>query len=84
MNEISFTPKQRQVIVDALQRYCADELDFDLGQFDADFLLDFISTTIGPSFYNQGVRDAQQVLELKLADISDALYQIEKDDELCR
>lgn len=80
MSEISFTQKQRQEIIDALQRYFEDELEFDLGQFDADFLLDFISKQIGPAFYNKGVRDAQQVVELKLADINDELYQIEKDD----
>ncbi|MDB1126251.1 DUF2164 domain-containing protein [Vibrio algarum] len=80
MSEISFTQKQRQEIIDALQRYFEDELEFDLGQFDADFLLDFITKKIGPAFYNQGIRDAQQVLDLKLADINDELYQIEKDD----
>lgn len=81
MNEISFTVKQKQEIIYALQRYFEDELDFELGQFDADFMLDFISKKIGPAFYNQGVRDAQNVLDLKLADINDELYQIEKESD---
>ncbi|WED29239.1 DUF2164 domain-containing protein [Vibrio sp. DW001] len=81
MNEITFSAKQKQEIIYALQRYFEDELDFELGQFDADFLLDFISKKIGPAFYNQGVRDAQNVLDLKLADINDELYQIEKESD---
>ncbi|UGA57125.1 DUF2164 domain-containing protein [Vibrio sp. VB16] len=81
MNEITFSAKQKQEIIYALQRYVEDELDFELGQFDADFLLDFISKKIGPAFYNQGVRDAQNVLDHKLADINDELYQIEKESD---
>lgn len=79
MSDIKFTPKQKQEILYALQRYFDDELEMELGQFDADFLLDFIIKNIGPTFYNQGVRDAQQVLESKVLDINDELYQIEKE-----
>ncbi|MDV7103489.1 DUF2164 domain-containing protein [Vibrio sp. TH_r3] len=81
MNEISFTDKQKQEIVFALQKYFEDELDFELEQFDADFLLDFIASKIGPAFYNQGVRDAQKILDTKLLDINDELYQIEKESD---
>jgi uncharacterized protein (DUF2164 family) len=66
----------------ALQAYFDDELEVELGQFDADFLLDFISKKIGPSFYNQGVKDAQLIIEKKVLDISDELYLIEKESAL--
>ena len=82
MSEIKFSPKQRESIIALLQNYFEDELDTELGQFDADFLLDFISAKIGPAFYNQGVRDAQSVIDRKVMDISDELYQIEKETVL--
>ncbi|GLO63720.1 hypothetical protein MACH09_42280 [Vibrio sp. MACH09] len=82
MSEMSFTSKQRQDILLELQRFFEDELDMELGQFDADFLFDFVSKKMGPVFYNQGVRDAQKVIDAKILDISDELYQIEKESEL--
>lgn len=81
MTDISFSSKQKQEILHALQRYFEDELETELGQFDADFLLDFISKKIGPAFYNQGVKDAQKVLEEKMLYINDELYQIEKQSD---
>ncbi len=82
MSEIKFSTKQRGDIVAELQNYFENELEIELGQFDADFLLDFISKKLGPVFYNQGVRDAQKLIENKVLDISDELYQIEKESEL--
>jgi uncharacterized protein (DUF2164 family) len=81
MSDITFSAKQKQEILYALQRYFEDELDQELGQFDADFLLDFICSKIGPAFYNQGIRDAQSVLDSKMLDINDELYQIEKESD---
>ena len=82
MSDIKFSSKQREVIINLLQKYLEEELDMEIGQFDADFLLDFISSKIGPAFYNQGVRDAQEVIDRKVMDISDELYQIEKELDL--
>jgi len=82
MSDITFTAAQKQKMVQELQDYFEQELDFDLGQFDADFLLDFISNKFGAVYYNQGVRDAQTVVERKMLDISDELYQIEQETDL--
>jgi uncharacterized protein (DUF2164 family) len=50
----------------------------ELGQFDADFLLDFISKEIGASYYNQGLYDAQALLVDRMDSLSDAIYQLEQ------
>ena len=54
------------------------ELDVELGQFDADFLLDFISKEMGSLYYNQGLYDAQTVLADKMDSIVEAVYQLEQ------
>ena len=61
-----------------IQCYFNDELDQELGQFDADFLLDFISKDIGSYFYNRGIYDAQQIMSERVEQITDAIYQLEQ------
>ncbi|WOH37145.1 DUF2164 domain-containing protein [Thalassotalea fonticola] len=78
MSTIEFSKAQKDGLVIKLQRYFETELDQDLGQFDADFLLDFFAKEMGAVFYNQGLYDAQAILNDKVADISDAIYEIEK------
>ncbi|KMT64235.1 DUF2164 domain-containing protein [Catenovulum maritimum] len=78
MSDIKFSPEEKQHLVDKLQTYFEDELQQELGQFDADFLLDFISEHMGNYYYNRGVQDAQLVLQEKVEAITDALYEIEK------
>ncbi len=76
--EIQFTKEQIEVLGKKLQDYFENELNYSLGQFEAQFLLDFISKEMGACYYNQGLRDAELILRSKLEDISDALYEIEK------
>lgn len=51
MSDIAFTREEKEVLVAKLQQYFDDELGIELGQFDGDFLLDFISKEMGASFY---------------------------------
>ncbi|MGJ8670347.1 MAG: DUF2164 domain-containing protein [Oceanococcus sp.] len=74
--ELSADEKER--VVRKIKRYFTDELNQEIGQFDAEFLLDFFAEEIGPAFYNHGLHDARAVLAAKLEDIDDALYHIEK------
>ena len=43
MSDIAFTREEKDALVSKLQRYFDDELSVELGQFDGEFLLDFIS-----------------------------------------
>ncbi|MGF1776895.1 DUF2164 domain-containing protein [Vibrio nomapromontoriensis] len=72
-----FEQKQRNDIIIQLQQYFSDELEQELGQFDAEFLLDFLIKKLGPAFYNKGLEDAKAVLERRVLDIGDELYEIE-------
>ncbi|CAA0105228.1 Uncharacterised protein [Zhongshania aliphaticivorans] len=75
---IEFSKHEKEIIIAKVQRYFEDELHQELGKFDAEFLTDFFSEEVGAYFYNRGLHDAKLLMEEKLADISDALYEIEK------
>lgn len=79
MAKIEFTQQQKDVIVERLQDYMSSELDIDLGQFDAEFLLDFITNELGGHFYNKGIQDARTVFEQRVQSIDEDLYAIEQD-----
>jgi len=78
MATIKFTSQEKEQIILKMQEYFSKELDQELGQFDADFLLDFFSTEVGAFFYNRGLYDAQAILTDKLDNISDAIYELEQ------
>lgn len=78
MSKIEFTSQQKQAMCQEIVRYMEDELDTEIGQFDAEFLMDFITKKFGPAFYNKGLTDAQAVMERKMLDIADEIYEIEQ------
>ncbi|WP_153913109.1 DUF2164 domain-containing protein [Shewanella sp. TC10] len=79
MSKIEFTAEQRELMVQKIQTYFEDELDQDLGQFDAEFLLDFFASNIGAHFYNRGLHDARAIFEARIETIDEDIYGIEKD-----
>lgn len=82
MTKIEFSKEMRDALAEALTRYLKDELDLEVTGFDAQFLLDFISQTLGPHYYNQGLWDAQAALQKKLDLISQAIDELEKPAKL--
>lgn len=84
MAEIEFSKDEKEILTRKIQLYFNDELDQEIGQFDAQFLLDFFTEEVGPYFYNRGLYDAQAILEKKLDDIGDAIYELEKPTEFSR
>ena len=79
MSKITFSSEQKAAMVDKLQNYFETELDTDLGQFDAEFLLDFFSSELGAYYYNRGLEDARKVVMERITLIDDDLYGIEKE-----
>ncbi|PHS68888.1 MAG: hypothetical protein COB23_08220 [Methylophaga sp.] len=78
MSKIEFSKDEINILTKKIQHYFSEELEKNIEQFDAQFLLDFISEEIGPYYYNRGLYDAQTVLESKMENISEAIYEIEK------
>ena len=78
MAQITLSEDKKSQLIGKLQRYFESELDYDLGQFDADFLLDFISKEFGAVYYNQGLKDARDIIEQKIELIGESIYEIEQ------
>ncbi|HEY8615816.1 DUF2164 domain-containing protein [Phenylobacterium sp.] len=78
MARIELEKPVRDAMARALTRYLKDELDVEIGGMDAVLLVDFLGETLGPHYYNQGLADAQAILQAKLEQIGDAILEIEK------
>ncbi|EGQ8003910.1 DUF2164 domain-containing protein [Vibrio parahaemolyticus] len=70
---------QKETLASAIQDYMQDELSIEIGQFDSEFLIDFITDKLGAVYYNKGVEDAKTVIERRMLEMSDELYEIEQE-----
>jgi len=78
VTNIEFTHRQKEHIVRKIKLYFQKELDEEIGQFDAEFLLEFFTKEIGGHFYNRGLQDAQGVMESQMDSLKEALYVMEE------
>jgi uncharacterized protein (DUF2164 family) len=84
MSRIEFSTAERAAVVRRIRLYFQEELQQDIGQFDAEFLLEFITHELGPYFYNRGLCDAQAVLEKRIESVADAIVELERPTEFAR
>ena len=77
MSPVQFSQAEKSILIDKLQRYFSRELDQELEQFDADFLLDFFTKELGAIYYNRGLFDAQTLMSEKLELISEQIVELE-------
>lgn len=75
---MEFSKEEKAAIVSKIQTYFSDELGLEIGQFDAEFLLDFMGEEVGRFFYNRGLYDAQAILEGRMEAITEAIAELEK------
>ncbi|HHX8304224.1 TPA: DUF2164 domain-containing protein [Vibrio diabolicus] len=73
---------QKETLATAIQDYMQDELDVEIGQFDSEFLIDFITEKLGPIYYHKGVEDAKSLVERRMLEVSEELYEIEQEVKL--
>ncbi|MES2114275.1 MAG: DUF2164 domain-containing protein [Pseudomonadota bacterium] len=66
-----------QRLLASIQRYCAENMDEEVGELKARLLLDYCLREIGPSVYNQAILDAQGALQERIADIETVCYETE-------
>jgi uncharacterized protein (DUF2164 family) len=78
MKNIEFTKEQKMHIVYKIKHYFNTELGEEIGQFDAEFLLEFFGKEIGPYFYNQGLQDAQGAMDSQMDTLKEVLYTMEE------
>lgn len=78
MPSIKFSKEEKAQIVPQIQLYFREELDQDIGSFDAEFLLDFFVEQIGGFFYNRALYDVHAHLESKLEAMAESIYELEQ------
>ena len=71
--------EQEEVLLDELRAYMSDELDMDIGNLPAKFLLDFIVELIGPKIYDQAISDTEPWLYDRFTGILEDLSVLKKD-----
>lgn len=67
----------RKELVILIKDHFATEHDQEIGDLRASFFLDFVLEVIGPSVYNQAIKDAQAKLHLAVTDLDLTLHEPE-------
>ena len=78
MPRIEFDKTTRETLTRLLTHHLRAEHDVELEPFDALAFLDWLSETLGPHYYNQGLHDAQAIVQKRVDGIIEAVYEIEK------
>ena len=84
MTDLKFTPEEKDILIPKIKNYLFEELDKEVGRFEAEFLLEFFTREVGVYFYNRGLYDAQAILERKMDAIKEGIYELEKPTEFTR
>ena len=71
--------EQEEILLDELRAYMSDELDMDIGNLPAKFVLDFIVELIGPKIYDQAISDTEPWLYDRFTGILEDLSVLKKD-----
>ncbi len=76
---VAFSDDERKQALSSIGRYCAENLDLDLGIGDLRgiALLEFFLKEIAPSVYNAAIADAQVFLRDRLVDLEATCYEPE-------
>jgi len=75
---LEFSQEERNSLVSDIQTYMSEHADVDLGQFEAEDVLQFFVNQLGKHFYNKGLLDAQALLLKQMDSITEAISQLEK------
>ncbi|AQQ66364.1 hypothetical protein Mag101_00895 [Microbulbifer agarilyticus] len=84
MEKLKFSEEEKRQIVQKVKIYFTEELDQDIGNFDAEFLIDFFAEEIGAYFYNRGLYDAQALFSKKVDELADSVYELERPTEFSK
>jgi len=78
VKSVIFTNEQKVHLVHRIKAYFNRELGEEIGQFDAEFLLEFFGNEIGAYYYNQGLEDAAGIIGFQTDAMKEALYTMEE------
>lgn len=78
MTELKLDRDTRSRLSAQIKHFLDRELDVEIGNMDAEQLIDYLIPSLGGRFYNLGLRDAQALLARKVDDINDEIYALEQ------
>ena len=78
MEKIEFRPEEKAEITRKVKLYFQEELEQEIGSFDAEFLIDFFAEELGAYFYNRGLYDAQALFSRKADEIAESIFELER------
>ena len=78
MDEIEFSKDEMDRIVGKVKKYFIDELDQEIGGFEAEFLMGFFAREMGSYFYNRGLSDAHALFADKADEIGYLIQELER------
>lgn len=64
-------------VIPSIQKYFREELDMEIGEMQAKFVLNYFLKEVAPYAYNKGVHDAQRFFSEKLEDLSGTCFEPE-------
>ena len=72
---IELTKEEVERIVPSLQKFFREELDQDISEMRAKFLLSYFLKEIAPFAYNKGVKDAEAFFRNKVEDLTATCFE---------
>lgn len=66
---LTLSPEAQQQAIASIERYFREHMDEPIGNVSAGGLLKFLVEEVGPALYNQGVADAQENLQARVAEL---------------
>ena len=74
---IQLSEERREILTSAVQQLFMEEFERDLSEFQAQRLIDYFMSQLGPPVYNQAIQDARAHIQLKLDDLDGEVYEPE-------
>ena len=74
---MTLSDERREILVNGLQQLFLEEFERDLSEFQAQRLIDFFMSQLGPPVYNQAIQDARAFVMAKLDDLEGEVYEPE-------
>ena len=68
-DKIKIGKETREDMISSIKNYFEKERDEELGDLAAGLILDFIMEELAPEFYNQGVYDSYQFMNIRCEDL---------------
>jgi uncharacterized protein (DUF2164 family) len=72
---IELTKEEIEKAVPSLRKFFSDELEIELSEMRAKFLLNYFLKEIGPIAYNKGVKDAESFFRGKVEDLTATCFE---------